>query len=261
MNIVFYRSTLEKLLAQKLISPEMKVLVVCGGRRDQEAFQALGFTNVTISNLDIRVKGDEFAPYQWSFQDAENLTYAEGKFDLVVVYAGLHHCHSPHRAFLEMYRVARVGALVFESRDSFLIKMATRMGFNADFEVEAVIGNDYRYGGVSNSQIPNFVYRWTEREVRKMVWSYAPQHETRFHFFYGLRVPYGRLARLKFAAVMIARVFEPGIRLITRLFPKLSNQFAFFVEKPGPLEKLQPWLTTQDGEIVIDREWTKRRFR
>jgi ubiquinone/menaquinone biosynthesis C-methylase UbiE len=40
-------------------------------------------------------------------QDAENLSYDDRAFDLVVVHAGLHPCYSPHRALLEMYRVAR----------------------------------------------------------------------------------------------------------------------------------------------------------
>ena len=35
--------------------------------------------------------------------------FEDGAFDFVVVHQGLHHCHSPHRGLLEMYRVARRG--------------------------------------------------------------------------------------------------------------------------------------------------------
>jgi ubiquinone/menaquinone biosynthesis C-methylase UbiE len=60
--------------------------------------------------------------------DAERLTYGDGSFDVVIAHAGLHHCHSPHRALLEMYRVARKAAIAFESRDSRLIRTAVRLG-------------------------------------------------------------------------------------------------------------------------------------
>jgi ubiquinone/menaquinone biosynthesis C-methylase UbiE len=55
--------------------------------------------------------GDEFAPFSWSFQDAEQLSFEDEAFDYVFVHAGLHHCASPHRALLEMYRVARRGIM------------------------------------------------------------------------------------------------------------------------------------------------------
>lgn len=104
-------------------------------------------------------------------QDAENLTYANGSFDVAVVHAGLHHCYSPHRALLEMYRVSRKQAIAFESRDSFLMRTAVRLGLTLDCEIDAIVGDK---GGVAETGVPNFVYRWTEREVEKVIASFDP---------------------------------------------------------------------------------------
>jgi ubiquinone/menaquinone biosynthesis C-methylase UbiE len=86
-------------------------LVVCRGEFDRDTLLEEGYTAVTISNLDDRVRGDEFAPYAWSFQDAEALSFPDRSFDYCIVHAGLHHCASPHRALLEMYRAARRAGL------------------------------------------------------------------------------------------------------------------------------------------------------
>src|SRR5260221_1631337 len=108
-----YTNALRKLLDQGLIKREMQVLVVCGGPHDREILLSAGFTNVTISNVDPRLTGTEFAPFTWCFQDAENLTFKDGEFDFCIAHDGLHHCQSPHRGLLEMYRVAKKGLLVF----------------------------------------------------------------------------------------------------------------------------------------------------
>jgi hypothetical protein len=47
---------------------------------------------------------------------------------------------SPHRALLEMYRVARKCVIAFESRDSLLIRTAVRFGLMLDYELNAIAG-------------------------------------------------------------------------------------------------------------------------
>ena len=174
----FYRRVLEQLLDQGVIRKDMSVLVVAGGAADRDAFHDLGFERVTISNVDEDVAAEELAPYEWSFQDAEALTYPDGSFDLAVVSAGLHHCRSPHRALLELYRVASVAALAIESRDSALMRVAVRLGAVDEYELAAVAAHGFRSGGVANTSTPNYVYRWSEREVEKTVASFAPMPAT-----------------------------------------------------------------------------------
>jgi SAM-dependent methyltransferase len=220
-------------------------LVVCRGEFDRDTLLEEGYTAVTISNLDDRVRGDEFAPYAWSFQDAEALNFPDRSFDYCIVHAGLHHCASPHRALLEMYRVARHGVLAIEACDSMLMRMAVRAGRVPVYETCAVRSHNFRYGGVRNTCVPNYIYRWTEIEVEKTIASYAPHAPHRIRYYYGLRIPEERLpfssnTRLQWLSGGAKRLLE----LCTRLFQKQGNLFAFFIEKPEETV-LFPWLKSQ----------------
>src|SRR5690242_5050032 len=112
----FYVTTLKRLVASGVVNPEASTLVIAGGQYDKECLLAAGFNRVTISNLDSRMGGEEFRPFEWAFEDAENLSFADNAFEQVIVHAGLHHCASPHRGLLEMFRVAEKFILAFENR-------------------------------------------------------------------------------------------------------------------------------------------------
>jgi SAM-dependent methyltransferase len=238
---LFYASTLRKLDLPR----DASILAVCGGASDREALLECGYSAVTISNLDERMRGDEFAPYAWSFQDAESLSFPDDSFDYCVVHCGLHHCASPHRGLLEMYRVARRGVLICEARDSTFMRMAIALKWVPDYELNAVRANSHRWGGVRNSCVPNFVYRWTEREVEKTVASFAPYAPPQIRFFYGLRVPTERLPFHSSRSLgWIPAALETAIGLFTRVFPKQGNNFAFYIQKPDDAS-LFPWLKSR----------------
>jgi SAM-dependent methyltransferase len=243
----FYVEVLSRLKAEGTLASADSVLVVCGGPLDARALAEAGFGNVTLTNLDPGAAN--------GFQDAENLSFPDGAFDLVVVHAGLHHCHSPHRALLEMYRVARKCALAFEARDSFLMRLAVRLGFTVDHELEAV-SQDFVSGGVANSAVPNFVYRWTEREVEKTVWSYDPAAVPKLRFFYGLRLPLQRLENTgSTLRRLVARALAPLAGVFAKLAPRQGNQFAFAIIKTGVL---RPWMETPK---TMSRAWVEQNRR
>lgn len=144
----FYDAVLHRLLGEGLLKLDDKVLVTCGGPLDGETLLRLGFRDATITNLDNQQHGS-VAPLQWAHQNAECLTYENQAFDVALVHAGLHHCRSPHRALLEMYRVAKKAVVVFEARDSLAMKIARLSGLTPDYEIEAVVTSDNcQYGGV-----------------------------------------------------------------------------------------------------------------
>jgi ubiquinone/menaquinone biosynthesis C-methylase UbiE len=253
-RISFYKNTIDKWITDKSAS----ILVVGGGETDRDVLHSLEFTNVIISNLDPRLKGDEFAPYQWSLQKAEDLSYGKEEFDFVVIHAALHHCESPHRALLEMYRVAKKGVIAFESRDSLLMRFLELINLTPSYEHVAVYYNDGKFGGVNNTEIPNYIYRWTEREIEKTISTYAPYAKHEFRYRYGNDVPSSigleKKATLK---QMIISVVKPFYHFFTLLFPKQQNLFAFYTEKPNIPANLYEWLKLEEGNIKFNYEWAK----
>ena len=257
----FYARTLQRLIDEGVLRRDTELLVVCGSDQDRDVLRHVGFTRVTISNIEPGVTEDLVAPYTWSLQDAEALGFPDGAFDFVVAHEGLHHCHSPHRAMLEMYRVARRGILVFEPRDTFLVRLGVRLDFGQEYEVAAVAGNRMTSGGVDNTAIPNFVYRWSEREVEKVIRAWEPRGLPRIRYFYSLRVPHGRIAAMKNRwASRTLRALLPLVRLFTKVFPRQSNCFAWLVTKIEVPRDLHPWLEMADGKPVFSVAWARRHY-
>jgi SAM-dependent methyltransferase len=256
---MFYHSVLSELLNSGRINVADRVFVSCGGSFDAEILRSLNFSNVTISNLDQQYTAS-VAPFAWEHQDAENLTHADDEFDISIVHAGLHHCYSPHRALLEMYRVARKAVIVFEARDSLAMKIAKSAGFTPDYEIESVSVEGYESGGVGNGPIPNFIYRWTESDVSKTIRSFDPAYEPDIRFFYGLTLPTLRFEKTNRPFLRAAlKILGPVAKTFATLLPKQGNQFAFAIFKRAAL---QPWLkTTESGELKLSREWTENQGR
>jgi SAM-dependent methyltransferase len=256
----FYGQTLHRLLGESVLRRDMSVLVVCGGEADRDVFQGLGFEDVTISNLG-GVSDEGVRPYRWAVEDAEQLSYGDESFDLVAVSGGLHHCRSPHRALLEMYRVSRQAVFVLESRDSLLMRTAVGLGVVDEYELTAVAAHEFESGGVRDTSAPNYVYRWTEREVRKVIASNAPHAQHRILFFHELELPFSVLGmRFGRPGELAARIAEPALGLVTRLLPGQANLFAFCVLKPALPRDLQPWMKLAEGEPVPDEEWIRGRM-
>jgi ubiquinone/menaquinone biosynthesis C-methylase UbiE len=258
IRISFYKNVVSKWITDKNAS----ILVVGGGETDWNVFHTLGFTNVVISNLDSRLRGDEFVPYSWSFQKAEELSYGNSEFDFVLIHAALHHCESPHRALLEMYRVAKIGIMAFESRDSLLMNFLEKIDLTPSYEHVAVYYNDGKFGGVNNTEIPNYIYRWTEREIEKTISSYAPFAKHQFLYQYGNDIPSAAILEKKsFSKKLIISVSRPFYQVFTILFPRQQNLFAFYVGKPNIPDDLHCWLKLEEKEVKFNYPWAQEKYK
>lgn len=257
----FYRKTVYKLISDKKVS----VLVCGGGVLDKQVFEMLGFENITISNLDSRMTGDEYHPYKWRYENAECLSFPDKSFDFVVIHAAIHHATSPHKVLTEMYRVARVGILAFESRDSLVMRLLERYGFAQTYEHAAVYFNECKFGGVNNTEIPNYIYRWSEREVEKTIQSYAPCFKHKYTYTYGTAYPCTpELEKKGLLKGCLLRVLQPLYKIFVRVFPRQQNLFAFYIEKPvAGSDALLPWLLFDEGEenVVFNREWAEKNYK
>jgi len=254
----FYQKTLNKIIENNIVSKNDTILIVAGGENDKDTFYNCGFKNVTISNLDYHAGVSNYEPYIWKKEDAENLSFKDNEFDWVFVHAGLHHCASPHRGLCEMLRVSKKGVGVFESRDSFLNSISNKLNLTPSYELEPCVLSGGKYGGVRNSHIPNFVYKWTENEVKKTVNSFIPQFKNQFYFYYGLLIPTQRLSMSK-------NILKRGLGLISKFlipilfffFKNQGNLFSFIVLKTN---ELQPWLKKENNDIIFNLDYSRRKF-
>jgi len=242
----FYKKEVTKFIKNR----NQKILVIAGDTLDSNVFKNLGFKNVTISNLDERITAEKYLPYNWSFQNAESLSFKDEEFDYVVVHAALHHCYSPHKALTEMYRVAKYGVLAIESRDSFLMKLAVRFHMTYQYELPAVYFNELKYGGVANTEIPNYIFRWTEREIEKTINCYAPYSYTKYFYSYEYGNP--PIPSSAFNKQFISKIIGYIFKVI---FPKQLNLFAFYIKKPDLSLKTFPWLIYKNKKIQLNKKW------
>lgn len=249
------------------------VLILGGNADDEETLRLLGFTDITLSNFSRSEDHHHSREPEVSeplIIDAENISISDGKFDHVFVHEALHHCRSPHRALCEMLRVSKRHVVFMEPNDSFFITCLIKFGFSFPFEIAAVVDNDFERGGVRDSQIPNFIYRWNAHEVEKVVSSFMPERSCRvFGYPYwdfnvderelALRTQtrIGNITRiigarnflylLKFAQIVLNKI---------SLFRKQGNKFFCHIEISN---QLKPWLTSSEGQIEFLRSFVSKR--
>jgi SAM-dependent methyltransferase len=260
MRIEFADTVIRALLRDGTLTPSDSIVAVCAGVRDGDVFERCGIRNVLITNIEEDdADGERF---EWSYQDAQQLDLDDDSFDVAFVADGLHHCASPHRALLEMYRVARKGIIVIESRDSLLMRAANRLGLSPTYEVEAVVGSDFSSGGVDNTDVPNYIYRWTEADFKKTLCAFDPRGRHTFRFFYGLNLPY-ELAGWKKSSVKlkVIKATDPLLRGLTRAFKKQRNTMAMVALKPRTPHDLWPWLKVENGGVAFAREYAGQHFK
>ena len=71
------------------------------------------------------------------------------------------------------------------------------MNWSEEYELSAVKKN-INTGGVDNTNVPNYVYRWTEREIIKLIKSYKPEINHKIYFDYGYQLKFTNSLIIKF---------------------------------------------------------------
>ncbi len=246
----FYVEVLRAALRDGALRAEDRVLVVCGGVKDEASLREAGLRNFELSNI-----GGEMEV------DVENLSYAEGSFDAVIVHSGLHHCASPHRGLLEMYRVAKRCIILFEPADNLVTRLGQKLGIGQTYEFAAVQCNRLECGGWRNTSAPNWVYRFNASEIRQTINCAAPFGPHRFRFHYRTRVPWRqlRVRRNKLPLVM-AMLAAPVLRVFDAVGPVASNNMAAVIVKPDLTAEKFPWLEKSGSQWIADRGWFRGKF-
>jgi len=254
---ILYSKMLKDLLEKKQISIHSSVLVVAGGPNDIKTLEHFGFNNLTITNIAIHPGIKPHSLFKYSEADLNDLKFSNSSYDWVMVSAALHHLYSPHKGLCEILRVAKEGVLVIESRDNFLSRLSVKFKLGLEYELDALLTDGT--GGVNNSHIPNFIYRWTKREVKKTVNSFLPETINGFHFYQNFEIPYARVKREKnILKKVIFRIALVPLMLLKIFLPSQANEFGFVILKST---NLRPWLVRVEDSVVLNKEYLKKLFK
>jgi ubiquinone/menaquinone biosynthesis C-methylase UbiE len=213
----------------KFLHKNKSILVLGASSEEGRLFQKLQFKKVTLSNINLdQLIGSEKYKLKKKRIDFRNLfKIKNNSYDYVVVHASIHHTSKPHNILLEMYRIAKHGVLIIESNDSLIMKISVKLNFSEDFEKSALSQN---VGGVDGSNVPNYVYRWTEREVKKLFYSYQPDKKINIIFNYQNNIFNEILTNnsIKRIILTLSYIF---LKIIFFLFPRQQNLMSIFIDK------------------------------
>ena len=206
----FYEKQIKKFIKDK----KSKILVLWEVSLDINLFKRLEYSNVTFSNIENTNEKNLNI-----YENIHDIKIDDSSYDYCVAHACIHHSSKPHLAVLELYRVSTKGALIIEARDSILSRLACYYKISEEYELSAVKKNKSS-GGVDNSDIPNYVFRWTEREVSKLMKSYKPEIDHKIYYDYGFNIKFTK-------SIFINLIFK----LFFFIFKKQQNLFSFFINK------------------------------
>ena len=172
----------------KNIPKNSNILIISASEKEINLLNKLGYSNLSITFHD---KNDEKKLQDKGFilnknlfkADLRELKFTNQSFDYVATNATIHHVDLPHKAITEMYRISKKGVLIIESNDSLIIRLACKLNLAEEYEISS-INKNLKSGGLLDTGIPNYVYRWTEREIKKTLQSYDPQKINLIKFEY-----------------------------------------------------------------------------
>ena len=220
----------------KFLSKGKSILVLGASSDEASLFHKLQFKRVTLSNIDLaQLKGAEKYKFKKIKIDFKNLfKIKNNSYDYVVVHASIHHTSRPHNILLEMYRIAKHGILIVESNDSFVMRLSVKLNFSEDFEKSAL---NTCVKGVDGSNIPNYVYRWTEREIKKLFYSYQPDKKINIIFNYQDNIFNEGLSNNSIKKIIITFSYL-FLKIIFFLFPKQKNLMSIYIDKKNYKERI-----------------------
>ena len=206
-------------------SKNSKILIMGAGSLDRKIFEELGYKNVTYSNIE-NSKEKNLNIYE----NIHNIKLKDNEYEYCVAHACIHHSSKPHLAILELFRVCSKGCLIIEANDSLLSRLACKIGLSEEYELSAVQKNIIS-GGVDNTNIPNYVYRWTEREIYKLMKSFRPEINHKILFDYGYQIKFTKLKIIK----LLFNIFF-------LIFRKQQNLLSIYINKDLKNIKFNSWI-------------------
>ena len=209
-------------------------LLISASLHEVEILRELGYSNFSITYHKDEEK-NQFLNYGFRENidlfkaDLRNLVFSDKSFDYVITNATIHHVDLPHKAITELYRIAIKGALIIESNDSLTLRLASKAKLAEEFEVSS-INEAKNSGGLLDTAVPNYVYRWTEREILKLLKSFDPKNVNFVDFDYA-----NDLTNLKIKDNYIKNIFLKFLIIAGKtfffFFKKQQNCMSIYIDK------------------------------
>lgn len=230
---LFYEEQINKWLPK-----ENSILVIGASIKEAEVFSNNNFKNITLGYFDENDK-NKFLKIGYKENinlfkiDIRQVNFDDNYFDYTFTHATIHHVDLPHLAVSELYRVAKKGALIIESNDSIVMRLASYFNFTENFEISSVKNNT---GGLLNTGVPNYVYRWTEREITKLIKSYKPQykHKIYFNYYYDQNNYSNSKGYIKKTIKILLNIF---LKIYFIFFKNQKNVFSIYIDKENKIDR------------------------
>ena len=214
------RNLFLKTQVKKYLQMNSTILIFGGGQMEKEVFNDLKY-DLTFLNID---NHDLYGvKYKTIIGSMQNSKIENEKYDYVIANASIHHSSQPHACIIEMLRIAKKGILILEGNDSLITKIACSLNISEVFEKSAIEDNK---GGVDNTNIPNYIYRWTEKEIHKLINSFDPKYKYKISFNYNFdlgNVLKNSTFKRKFLFYVLSLFFS--------FFKKQKNMISVFINK------------------------------
>jgi len=216
------------------INKDSNFLLISASLYEVKILKELGYLNFSITYHDEDEK-NQFLDFGFKENinlfksDLRDLSFKDKSFDYTITNATIHHIDLPHKAITELYRVAIKGVLVIESTDSLIMRLATKIKLAEEFEVSSV-NEDKNTGGLSDTAIPNYVYRWTEKEILKLLKSFDPKNINFVNFDYASDLTNFKTRDNYIENILLKILIIMG-KIFFFFFKKQQNCMSIFIDK------------------------------
>ena len=219
---------------KNFINKGSNFLLISASMYEVKILKNLGYLNFNITYHDDAEK-KQFLDYGFKENinlfksDLRNLAFKDKSFDYAITNATIHHIDLPHKAITELYRVAIKGVLIIESNDSMIMRLATKVKLAEEFEVSS-INEDKNTGGLLDTGIPNYVYRWTEKEILKLLKSFDPKNINLVKFDYASDLTNFKNRDGYIKNILLKILIITG-KIFFIFFKKQQNCMSIFIDK------------------------------
>lgn len=223
----------------KYLPRKSKILVVSPSSQEVSFFFEKNYQDVTFgvySKNDFKSLSSNAKFGNFIKIDAWYIRFKDKYFDYTFANAILHHIDLPHLAVSELYRVSKRGVLIIEGNDSLVMRISTYFNFSEEYEKSATINEQ---GGLLGTSIPNYVYRWKEREIIKLLNSYNPEIFHKIYFAYDFYLKNEGVKKMHSVFKMAIRtVLEKFLNIFLLIFRKQGNLVSIYIDKEKSYKRI-----------------------